>query len=93
MSARAHRVEVVASIQVARGMDECRPVAGGRQTSPPGSERRSGGFDNARGIDSARHVTGVLLTLDCSFVTSVGRPFLARQTPNYLARRSSRAGT
>jgi hypothetical protein len=74
MSARARRTDVAASIQVAWGMDECRLVSGGRQASPRGSERRSGGFGSARGIDCVSHVTGVLLTLDCPFPTLVERP-------------------
>jgi len=38
MSASARRTDVAASNQVARGMDERRPVPGGRQASPTGSD-------------------------------------------------------
>lgn len=75
MPARARQTDVAASIQVARGMDECRLVSGGRQSFLPGTERRSGGFGSTRGIDCVRHVIGGgLRTLDCPFPTwSSGR--------------------
>jgi hypothetical protein len=34
----------------------------------------SGGFGSACSINCARHLTGVLLTLDCHFPTLVERP-------------------